>query len=432
MKKVQQPPDYDPESAIRVLNDPEVRKLADEYNEKYYHWEEVRYRVTDDFDPRIVWNLMRFMRNVSAFKLNLLGIEYSYNITAGIIDNLHFIDKDAAGHLEARMPGKTDAKKFLVSSLMEEAIASSQMEGASTTRKVAKSMLRSRRAPRDMSERMILNNYLAMEGVKEMAESELTPEMIKEMHRTIAKDTLRDGSDWEGRFRESDDIVVGSPLEADLVYHVPPSHVDVPRMIDDLCKFANERDTRIHPLIKAIILHYMIGYIHPFVDGNGRVARSLFYWFSLREGYWLLEYASISSILKTSKGKYGQAYQFTETDDNDLTYFIRFNLECLRKSIDSLTSYLDRKYEEQKAATKMIESDPDLNIVEATILKKQLKERTVISIYDVQTEYHLSYQSARKYVLHLVDEGYLSIVGKVGKRVLYSLNEETVKKIENY
>ena len=54
---------------------------------------------------------------------------------------------------------KTTQELYLISSIMEEAIASSQMEGAATTREAAKDMLRKKISPKDKSQRMILNNY---------------------------------------------------------------------------------------------------------------------------------------------------------------------------------------------------------------------------------------------------------------------------------
>ena len=58
-------------------------------------------------------------------------------------------------------------QRFLVNSLMEEAIRSSQLEGATTSRRVAKEMLRTGREPRDRSERMIANNYRALQFMRE-------------------------------------------------------------------------------------------------------------------------------------------------------------------------------------------------------------------------------------------------------------------------
>lgn len=430
MKRIQPAPEFEASTFDpSILSDPVMKAKVEDFNERYLHWSEIVYRVETDEEARRLWNAIKFTRELSSVKLDLFGMRFSFCMIPRFTEMLHYIDRDAAGRIETRLSGEKETKRYLVSSLIEESIASSQIEGAATTRKIAKQMLLSRRKPRDSSETMILNNYLAMEAIKGRVDEPLSIDLILEMHRTITSGTLRDGREWEGRFRESDDVVVGDPQDEARVYHRPPSHDRVPEMVDELCGFANSDDgPYIHPVVKAIILHYMIGYIHPFVDGNGRLARSLFYWYCLRNGYWLLEYTSISSAIKKSQVGYSYGYQYSETDGNDLTYFIKFNLECIRRSVDDLTAYMDRKAEEQRSVFGLIEGDSRLNMVEASVLKDMAKDRSVFSIYEVQNRYGVVYQTARKYVQHLVDLGYLTLAGKDGKRQLYRVDAERMAK----
>ena len=408
-----------------VLSDPTLSKKLEEYNGRYLHWSEVRYRTADESELSALWNAMKFTRGLSAQKLDLCGRTYSFCMIPMFTELLHYIDRDAAGHIETRFSGERAAKRYLVSSLMEEAIASSQIEGAATTRKVAKQMILSRRKPQTPGEIMILNNYWAMDRIKRSVDLDLTPELILDMHRTMTSGTIGYGAEWEGRFRDSDDIVVGDPLDEEKIYHRPPRHELISGFIDQLCSFANNEDgAYMHPIIKAVILHYMIGHIHPFVDGNGRLARSLFYWYCLKNGYWLFEYASISTVIKKSKGQYGRAYQYTESDGDDLTYFIAFNLECIRRSVEDLTDYMDRKAEEQRSALRFIEDDPRLNITEANLMKDQTRNQDVFSIYEVQSRYNVVYETARKYVMHLRDLGYIVPAGKKGKQQLFMINPD--------
>ena len=64
----------------------------------------------------------------------------------------------------------------------------------------------------------------------------------------------------------------------------------------------------------------MMGYEHPFRDGNGRVARALFYWFMLKSEYTLFKFVSISKLLKEKPKEYGMSYMYTEKDSNDLMF----------------------------------------------------------------------------------------------------------------
>ncbi len=425
MARIRQPPVVDDSHIMADLDDPIIRAKADEFNERYLHWDEVQYRVDEDIAER-VWAVMKHIRRMSAVRMDLCGMEYRFCMLPSFTGLLHYIDRDASGIIEPHLNGGRDAKRYLISSLMEESIASSQMEGAATTRMDAKRMIRSGRGPRNKDERMVLNNYVAMGELKGMAQEELTPALIRRMHRTIVSGTLGDGAEWEGKFRESDDIVVGDALVADAVYHIPPGSSDVPRLIDELCDFANNDDRGyIHPIIKAIILHYAIGYIHPFVDGNGRLARSLFYWYAIRSGYWLLEYASISSVIKGSRGRYGLAYRYTESDENDLTYFIRYNLECIRDAIEGLSGYMERKSMEQRERLESLPHNPGLSLLDVDIMRDLAEDPHMFSLEDIRVRYGISYQTARVHVLGLVDSGHLKVVGRDRKKVLYSLNDKS-------
>ena len=322
-------------------------------------------------------------------------------------------------------PGEKSVKGYVISSLMEEAIASSQMEGAVTTRNDAKKMLRMQRKPNNTSEQMIYNNYLAMEHVKRSLNRTMDVDLILELHRTITKGTLRERRQWEGRFREDNDTVVADTCREDVIFHVPPNYEDMPSLVQELCDFIND-DTGefIHPIIKGIIIHYLIGYLHPFVNGNGRLARTLYYWYVMKKGYWLMEYTSISRIIKASQTKYGLAYQYSETDESDITYFLRFNLTCIEKAIDSLRAYILRKAEEQREIVRMIESNPDLNINEMSILKDYSKERSLFTIKELSIRYPISYQTARSCIKHLCELRYVKPMSKDRKAVLYVVTDD--------
>ncbi|MBW8333018.1 MAG: Fic family protein [Prolixibacteraceae bacterium] len=115
--------------------------------------------------------------------------------------------------------------------------------------------------------------------------------------------------------------------------------------MNELFNFFNNTDAEqfIHPIVKGCIIHFMIGYIHPFVDGNGRTARALFYWYLLKNGYWLTEYLSISRLIIKSKTQYAQAFIYSEIDGNDLTYFIQYKIKIMQLAYDSLKEYIQKK-----------------------------------------------------------------------------------------
>ena len=432
VKKIQKAPDIEDFDSIgfsAIASDSEQMSKVLEYNRRYLHWDELRYRVDDDIALQ-TWAMMKILRNNGIRTVHVCSLDLKYNLLPEFQEWLHHIDRDSAGFIQSENPGERNMRRYVISSLMEEAIASSQIEGAATTRKDAKKMLRTQRKPENISELMIYNNYLAMEHIKETLDRKMDIDLMLEMHKTITKGTLREGSEWEGRFREDNDTVVGDTAREDVVFHVPPAYDRVPGLIQELCDFINnDSEEFVHPVIKGIIVHYLIGYIHPFVNGNGRMARSLYYWYVMKQGYWLMEYTSISRIIKKSQTKYGLAYQYSETDGFDLTYFLKFNLGCVEKSVEDLKEYIERKTAEQRRIAHMIESNPQLNLNEMAILKDYTRDLSTFTVKELSTRYPISYQTARNYVNHLCELGYVKQVSQDRKTAIYSISED--KKIWN-
>ena len=336
---------------------------------RYLHWDELRHRT-----PPAGMSHQGWWAGIKLARQGLLrplpfrdkhGASIQFGMPDPVLKALHSIDRRAAGSLTMDVPivSGEDRDRYLISSLIEEAITSSQLEGAATTREDAKAMLRSGRKPRDRSERMILNNFQAMEWIRELGDTPLTPQHILELHRIVTADTLDDPT-AAGRVRRAGERVQVVDAQHVNVLHDPPEAASLPKRLRALCDFANRKEDAepfVHPVIRAILLHFMLGYDHPFVDGNGRTARALFYWSIARSGYWLLEYVSISRLLKQAPARYSRAYLYTETDANDTTYFILHQLNVIQRGIEALYDYLGRKAAEQRSAENLLRHAPGLS-----------------------------------------------------------------------
>ncbi|PKO60247.1 MAG: Fic family protein, partial [Betaproteobacteria bacterium HGW-Betaproteobacteria-17] len=285
-------------------------------NGRYLHWDDLRHRTPPNgLSHKIWWLALSLARSVSAHTLpfhDKQGKAFTYSLPEPLLKNLHEIDRSAglAPGGEGNATLRSDQGRYLFSSLIEEAITSSQLEGASTTRRVAEAMLREGRKPSTLSERMIFNNFEAMQRIREICGDTLEPGHVIELQRVLTEGTMERPEDC-GRLRTSDDIEIVAPNNDRLVLHRPPHHSELPKRLKILCDFANESvadDTFIHPIVRAILLHFMVGYDHPFADGNGRTGRALFYWYMAKQGYWLVEYLSISRILRKAPAQYARAY----------------------------------------------------------------------------------------------------------------------------
>jgi Fic family protein len=367
--------------------------------------------------PELAWSFRQWAamgkRNVLPL-LDTTGKIFTYWLPESVQERLYQIDRNAPGQLllDENLPSTQSRDRYSASSLMEEAIASSQIEGAATTRRVAKEMLRSGRPPVDKSERMILNNYRAMERLRTLKDSPLTIEILHEFHTLLTEGTL-DDPDGAGRFRKSPDDDDVHVFDADQnVLHYPPKGNELPERLEKFIAFANDETPGyfIHPLIKAVLLHFWIGYDHPYIDGNGRTARAVFYWYMLRKGYWLFEFISLSRMVLRASGQYKRAFLYSERGENDATYFIMFNLQAIHLAIDDVQKHIARKQAEIRQSTTLLRGFSGLNSRQRELLLNALKKPGVVyTIYGHQRTHQISYQTARNDLFSLAKKNFLTV-----------------------
>ena len=322
---------------------------------------------------------------------------------------LHRIDSQARGGIGApeHVTNPSTRDRFIVSSLIEEAITSSQLEGASTTRIVAADMIRSRRSPRDRSERMILNNYRAMAAIRRMKDEPLSLDSLLRLHAMLTADTL-DNPDAEGRIQSPDEerVQVWDNVDG-RVLHTPPPAGELPERMDALIRFANHEGDDgafLHPVLRAIALHFWLAYDHPFEDGNGRTARSLFYWSMLRHGYWMLEFTSISRLLVRAPVQYGRAFLHTESDENDLTYFILHQLDVILRSLSDVESWIQKKIERTREVERMLRRSTDLNHRQLALLAHAIRHHDAeYTIRSHMTSHDVAYATSRADLFRLAE-----------------------------
>jgi len=416
---------------FKLLNDKMVYDFVIKCNQDYIHWDKLRYKeIPNKINPEYIWVLIKIFRSQQFKPIKFNDWIFKYLLLNDAQRKLHLMDKGTAGHLETGLESVNTGGRgrYIISSLMEEAIASSQLEGAATTRKIAKEILRLKRKPRNYSEQMIVNGYETMQKMTKMKDRTLTPEIILKLHKNITKDTLEDKND-EGRFRDNDETVVGDPLKYGKTYYTPPDYKKINGLMEEFCEFAsNDNGEFIHPVVKGIVLHFLIGYIHPFNDGNGRTARTIFYWYMLSRGYWLFEYMSVSRIILRSKTKYGLAYLYTETDENDLTYFINYNLDSIEEALHDMEAYISKKQKEYSEALDLIQGINDINLRQAEILKKIMRhpEKNFV-INEIMATYNVAYDTARNDLLHLTELGYLEKT-KIKNKFVFKLSEHDINR----
>ena len=400
---------------------------------RYLHWDQMRHRQPPDgLTLKEWWVGTATSRANGARELPFTGTDgnpFRFTNIDRIQEMVHRIDRQASGRVETDdiVANVGSRNRYLVSSLVEEAIASSLLEGAATTRPVAKELLRSGRKPRDTSEQMVLNNYHAMLIAEELATTEepLEPDHVLELHRIVTDGTLDDPSE-AGQLQEPGDERVAVVWDDGQILHSPPPAEELPARLERLCAFANGEvgEGFLHPVVRAVLLHFWLGHDHPFSDGNGRTARALFYWSMLRSGYWLAQYISISTVLRKAPARYARSYLHTETDSNDVTYFVIHQLEVLERAIAALGEYLGRKVAEIAEVEQLLQGLPKLNHRQLAVVGKALRDPYARFTIAGQKRLHrVAYQSARTDMLGLEDLGVLRRVQSGKKFEFWPVDE---------
>jgi Fic family protein len=431
--KIETPPQHIPnfEKYIDIVNDPNVRHFMNECDKRYFYWSELKHRPHAPFkDAEEAWDMLKIHRRLSSKSLSFVHHHFQYNLTSFIQSDLHTFDLKLIGGLYKNAITPEDQSEYFKNSLIEEAIASSQIEGAATTTDVARDMIKSGRKPRNESEQMIINNFSAIREIENRQEEELSTQLILDIHEIMTSDT--EASIYSGKFRDHP-IYVKDHLDGEIAY-TAPNHEEVTDLIKSLILFINNEDDFVHPIIKASTLHFMIGYIHPFGDGNGRTARALFYWYLIKKGYSLLKHISISKAILKSRTSYDKAFLRTEHDGNDLTYFILYSIKSLRDAFESLVNYRDKKRtERQKASEVMFElTKKGYNKRQADLLGYLFvkpKANITITIYSKKND--IVRQTASKDLTELEEQGLLIKV-RDGKNIIYQIsNKDSIHKILN-
>ena len=437
MKIPKTPPTF--EKVLSGLDAPAIQKMMGCVNnplviKRYLHFDKLQHYKVDGYTTGELWAAIKFQRAGTLKKIPLKdkgGRHFQFSVPDMVAQQLHAIDMGAGATIGVPEPitNPQTKDKYLIRSLMEEAITSSQLEGAATTREAAKEMIRTGRPPRDTDEQMILNNFITMQRITKLKSESLTPEMVFEIHKLATDKTFPDPT-AAGRFRTANEKRFVGNDEGD-VFHDPPPAEELEDRLKAMCEFANGKtpDFFIHPVIRAIILHFWLAYDHPFWDGNGRTARALFYWAMLHNGYWLFEFISISTILRKAPVKYGRSFLYTETDENNLTYFIVAQTRVIQQAIAELHAYIDRKSLETRELESQVHALDLFNHRQVDLIRHALKHP--YSHYTIESHrngHNIVYQTARTGLLDLESRGVIE-KRMIGRKMMFGVPKNLPAKL---
>lgn len=408
--------------------------FIEKMNSEYFTPQEIKYKVPSHLDSEETVALALELRkqhytslqSVLHPLLNNKGEPFVYWETPKI--------KELASHVLSQavlMQGtplvKSEAHETLLfeqfkQTLANEAFYSSTIEGAKTTRRRAIELSQGAK-PTDKSEQMCLNNFETLDYLIKKINTPLTHELICEINNRITKNTLSDeDAPYGGRYR--DDMVYIYENSEKKVHYSPPPANKVEDMMTQLINWANHPPSFGKPVfnafIEASIIHFYIGYVHPFFDGNGRTARALVYYYLLKWGFDFMRLVSISEFIFEAKKQYYKAFLDTEESENDLTYFILYSLK-LFNTIFTTTREAWNKTDHigfliEKLKKEEIHLNPKQTKFISMMIRKNMEN---VDIQKYQKIIRCSYETARSELTDLVDKKILKMQ-KMGHKFLYS------------
>jgi len=415
---------------------------------RYLHWDKLKHiKPPEGYTPELFWYAMKVSRAAIQRFLPFVdkhGAEFWFCMPDPLLAQVLWISEQASGALvgEHALTDEKTKQRYIINSLIDEAIYSSQLEGASTTRAVAREMIRTERKPLDVSEQMILNNYRAMLFIREHIDEDITSSMIFTLHSILVEGTDIP-AERVGVFREAEDnIVIEDRMTGELL-HEPPKMEELRWRLERLCNFINSKvgtvthtmggDAFLPPVLRAMIAHFMVGYDHPFYDGNGRTARALFYWVMAREGFWLMEHLSISAQIKKAPASYNKAYLHVETDGGDVTYFLMHQLDVVVQAIEGLKKRLREKNTEIKETEQLLSKSAlagKLNHRQLALLQHALKNPgQTYTVKSHQNSHRVAKQTARNDLTELADRYGLLVGGIQGRTAIFTAPADLLERV---
>lgn len=299
----------------------------------------------------------------------------------------------------------------------DEIVATSAIESIDFSRDSVRKILKGY-APKDEEENRILGLKNGFEFISNK-DNRITEENIHKLYMMSIGDFLDDENKLkEGSFYRHDSVYVMS----DKIEHSGISSAKLPEYMSDFVSFANS-DDKINELVKATMLHFYIAYIHPYFDGNGRMARLIHMWYLIQKGYETTLFIPFSNYIEKSRKKYYDAYTLVEENSKlsgvlDITPFLLYFTE----------NVYDKMVENEVKTNTLEEYNSALTQGKITQKEAQLWQ-FVLSAYSGEafTTKQLekdfgdaAFATVRSFVLKFTDLGLLNAT-KMKNKVLYSV-----------
>ncbi|MFT4093324.1 MAG: Fic family protein [Niabella sp.] len=387
--------------------DDSITKLIIDLNNNYVHWDKFRDMQLPDPDYRIaIWTKATAEREQGFTRtLTIGGLSVKWWLSNNMEFILHQLDIGLAGGrgMESLLEAK-HIHRHKTTALLEESISSAQLSGALVSKKAAKEMLLKKRSPQNVNEQICINIYRTLQLGFSKKDQVLDEPFFLQLHQVLTKDTIKLKGIGNYRTNNKTDM---SCVDASAGYK-PSDTKQIRECMSAIFEFYNNDAAPffIHPLIKACIIHYLIVCIRPFKDANGRMARLLAQMYLLKKGYWIAGFIAVSNVISKFKLNYHKSIVQSQTDENNIGYFIHFYIQAVQMAYRSLRDFVGRISKEKKENS--LYKIPGYNERQTAVLQ-WIKEDAakMVTIRELRSVYGVSKETARTDLNGLVEKGWI-------------------------
>jgi Fic family protein len=285
---------------------------------------------------------------------------------------------------------------------------STSIEGNPLSPKDVTNVILNDQIPTVKSEHEVKNYFSVLNTAFIMARKKmpLTTMLTEKLHHELMKDIEKKDL---GTFRDGP-VFVGHATKTEIVVkHNPPYHTrgEIKSALDDVYKWIDDGSDMVHPLLKAGVLHHQFAYIHPFFDGNGRLARILTAYYLLFKQYEVVRYFILDDYYDMDRQTYSDMLH--SADDGDKTQWLEYFLEGVAYSLQaSLARIQDLKrssLEEVTGEKRVLVTPREEEVLQIVIDKKAIKMK------DITDAFSVTRQQAHALLSSLVNKGLLEKFG---------------------
>lgn len=297
-------------------------------------YKKMKYKYPDDFNE--------FLKTLDLLYYKELPL-YDFNN-----NNIVFIENHSSIQQNAiKLLLQSQSQYYSLKSAEDEIISTSAIESIDFNRDSVRNILKGL-APKNEQENRILGVKLGLEFIADTTNKITEENLYKLYMMTVGNFLTDDDKLLNGNLYRHDTVYIVS----DHIEHSGLDHKKVPEFMKKLIEFINQKDD-INDLIKASIIHFYIAFIHPYFDGNGRIARLLHLWFLIQKGYQSALFIPFSSHIEKTRKEYYNAFTVIEENKKlsgkiDATPFILYfinnvynNITEVSTTFETITAYND-------------------------------------------------------------------------------------------